>query len=508
MADRILVTTDDLEHAVRINAGLEAAGFDTAMVSSFDDVRQAVRGRGLPPDCIILTGGLHETPAQHLLASAREHAISTLGLVEPTEPDAKDLARDIGLTAWLVKPVDPTDVVTTTRRLIDRRKLQQRTGILGESAPIQEVLVKIEQMAPVTSTVIIEGESGTGKELVAKAIHDLSPRRGKPFIAVNCAAIPDTLLESELFGHEKGAFTGAAERRLGRFELADGGSIFLDEVGDMPPATQVKVLRVLEDRTFFRVGGIQPIKVDVRVITATNRSLKDAVTLGQFRDDLFYRLNVLSIYLPPLRERRSDIPLLVRRFIADFAAQHERQFKGITPEAMEILVDAEWPGNIRQLRNLIESMVVLAPEGEIRASDIPPDIRDRGRSLPMVVPGAAVRDGVGQEVQFILSSLVELKLQIEELRRRVEERPAQRVEMIEVGGGGGTGRLGAPADLLDAEAPEGPVIYRPGMTMADVERAAIEAALKDTRGNRRKAAEVLGIGERTLYRKLKEYQLA
>jgi len=505
MADRILVTTDDLEHAVRINAGLEAAGFDTAMVSSFDDVRQAVRGRGLPPDCIILTGGLHETPAQHLLASAREHAISTLGIVEATEPDPKELARELGLTAWLAKPADPAEVVTTTRRLIERRKLQQRTGILGESAPIQEVLVKIEQMAPVTSTVLIEGGSGTGKELVAKGIHDLSPRRGKPFIAVDCAALPETLLESELFGHEKGSFTGAAERRLGRFELADGGTIFLDEVGEMAPATQVKLLRVLEDRSFFRVGGIQPIKVDVRVIAATNRSLKDAVALGQFRDDLFYRLNVLAIYLPPLRERRSDIPLLVRRFIAEFAAQHERQFRGITPEAMQILVDADWPGNVRQLRNLIESMVVLAPEGEIRAADIPPDIRERGRGLPVRVHTAS-RDVAGQEVQFILRSLVELKLQIEELRRRVEERPAQRVEVIEVGGG--TGRLGASSDPLDVEAPEGPVIYRAGMTMADVERAAIEAALKETRGNRRKAAEVLGIGERTLYRKLKEYQLA
>jgi DNA-binding NtrC family response regulator len=505
MADRILVTTDDLEHAVRINAGLEAAGFDTAMVSSFDDVRQAVRGRGVPPDCIILTGGLHESPARQLLASAQDRAISTLGLVEATEPEPKDLARELGLTAWLAKPVDPNEAVTTTRRLIDRRKLQQRTGILGESAPIQELLVKIEQMAPVTSTVLIEGESGTGKELVAKGIHDLSPRRGKPFIAVNCAALPETLLESELFGHEKGAFTGAAERRLGRFELADGGTILLDEVGETSPSTQVKLLRVLEDRTFFRVGGVQPIKVDVRVIAATNRSLKDGVALGQFRDDLFYRLNVLAIYLPPLRERRSDIPLLVRRFIAEFAAQHERQFNGITPEALQILVDAEWPGNVRQLRNLIESMVVLAPEGEIRAADIPPDIRDRtgggGRGLPVLVPGSRTsRDVAGQEVQFILRSLVELKLQIEELRRRVEDRPvsARRVEMIEV----------APADPLDVEGPEAPVIYRAGMTMADVERAAIEAALKETRGNRRKAADVLGIGERTLYRKLKEYQLA
>jgi DNA-binding NtrC family response regulator len=500
MADRILVTTDDLEHAVRVNAHLEAAGFDTAMVSSFDDVRQAVRGRDLPPDGIILTGGLHETPAQHLLASAREHAISTLGLVEATEPDPQALARELGLTAWLVKPADPLEVVNTTRRLIDRRKLQQRTGILGESAAIQEVLVKIEQMAPVTSTVLIEGESGTGKELVARGIHDLSPRRGKPFIAVNCAALPETLLESELFGHEKGSFTGAAERRLGRFELADGGTIFLDEVGEMPPATQVKLLRVLEDRSFFRVGGVQPINVDVRVIAATNRSLKDAVALGRFRDDLFYRLNVLAIYLPPLRERRSDIPLLVRRFTPEFAKQHDRQFKGITPEALQILVDADWPGNVRQLRNLIESMVVLAPEGEIRAADIPRDIRElgRGRGLPMRLPSTS-RDVAGQEVEFILRSLVELKLQVEELRRRIEDRPAQRVEVIEVGG---------PLDAEPLLEPEGQVVYRAGMTMADVERAAIEAALKETRGNRRKAADVLGIGERTLYRKLKEYALA
>ena len=183
------------------------------------------------------------------------------------------------------------------------------------------MLVKIEQMAPVSSTVLIQGESGTGKELVAKAIHDLSPRRGRPFVAVNCAALPETLLESELFGHEKGAFTGAAERRLGRFELADAGTIFLDEIGEIPPSTQVKLLRVLESRTFFRVGGVQPIKVDVRVVAATNRPLRDAVALGEFRDDLYYRLNVLNIYLPPLRERREDIPLLVRRFIRELAAR-------------------------------------------------------------------------------------------------------------------------------------------------------------------------------------------
>jgi DNA-binding NtrC family response regulator len=497
MADRVLITTDDLEHAVRINARLEAAGFETTLTSSLDDVRHAVQGRDL--DCVVLTGGLHEAPAAQLIALAHDRSVSTLGLVEATEPDATGLARRLGITAWLPKPADPDEVVATVRRLLERRKLQQRTGIIGESPAIQEVLVKIEQMAPVTATVLIEGESGTGKELVARAMHDLSPRRGKPFIAVNCAALPETLLESELFGHEKGSFTGATERRLGRFELADTGTILLDEVGETPPATQVKLLRVLEDRTFFRVGGIQPIKVDVRVIAATNKSLKDAVGLGQFRDDLFYRLNVLHIDLPPLRERRADVPILVRRFIAEFAATHERQFRGITPEALQILVDADWPGNVRQLRNLVESMVVLAPEGEIRATDIPPDIRERGGGLPVRVLGPA-RDAPGRELEFIFRSLVELKMQVEDLRRRLDDRP-QRVEVIEIGDG-------APVIPIEAEpSPEPDVLYRRGMTMADVERATIQAALRETKGNRRKAAEVLGIGERTLYRKLKEYAL-
>jgi DNA-binding NtrC family response regulator len=509
MADRVLITTDDLEAAVRINAAIESAGFSTAMVSSLDDVRSAVRGPNTDhrePDAIILTGGLYESTAQRLLTAAHEHAVSTLGLVEPTDDDPKPIGYALGLTAWLVKPVDPAEVVSTVRRLIDRRRLQQRTGILGESPAIQEVLVKIEQMAPVTSTVLVQGESGTGKELVARGIHDLSPRRGKAFIAVNCAALPETLLESELFGHEKGAFTGAAERRLGRFELANGGTIFLDEVGEMPAATQVKLLRVLEDRSFFRVGGTQPIHVDVRVIAATNRSLKESVGLGGFRDDLFYRLNVLSIYLPPLRERRTDIPMLVRTFIAEFSRVHDRPFKGIAPEAMEILIDADWPGNVRQLRNLIESMVVLAPDAEIRPSDIPADIRERRGTMPMRIGGPAQgREIAGQELEFIFRSLVELKMQIEDMRRRMEERPAERVEVIEVGGS----ERHALIDPLDATpGPEQPVIYKAGMTMADVERAAIDAALRETRGNRRKAAEVLGIGERTLYRKLKDYALS
>ncbi len=502
MSSQILITMDDLETAVRINAALEAGGHSTAMFSSLDDARGAVRREN--PELVILTGAVHETPARQLAALARDSEISTLALLEPTDSERHERVARLGVTEVLAKPVGPDDLVATVRRLIDRRHLQQRTGIIGESAAVQEVLVKIEQMAPVSSTVLVQGESGTGKELVAKAIHDLSPRRGEAFIAVNCAALPETLLESELFGHEKGAFTGAAERRLGRFELADGGTIFLDEIGEIPLSVQVKLLRVLESRSFFRVGGTQPIKVDVRVIAATNRDLKERVGLGEFRDDLYYRLNVLNIYLPPLRERREDIPLLVRRFIRELARQHDRMFRGITPEAMQRLVSAPWPGNVRQLRNLIESMVVLAPGAEIRASDIPPDIFEGpGSLLPMRLPPIAQgRDMPSQELEFILRSLLDLRRQIEDLRRRMDEHP-QRVQVIDLADHSPVVDLLPQTDRED----QNEVIYRPGMTMADVEKAAIEAALRDSRGNRRRAAEVLGIGERTLYRKIKVYRL-
>ena len=240
------------------------------------------------------------------------------------------------------------------------------------------------------------------------------------------------------------------------------------------------------------------------MIAATNRALREAVAIGEFRDDLYYRLNVLNIYLPPLRERREDIPLLVRRFIREFARAHDRTFRGITPEAMQRLVSAPWPGNVRQLRNLIESMVVLAPGAEIRASDIPPDVLEGpGTFLPVRLHGQACRGATsGHELEFILRSLVDLKLQVEELRRRLDDHP-QRVQVIELAD------HATVADVMPESDRDGDqtVIYRPGMTMAEVEKAAIEAALREYRGNRRRAAEVLGIGERTLYRKIKSYHL-
>jgi DNA-binding NtrC family response regulator len=496
----IVLTLADLETAVPLNAALEEAGFTTALVSAVDDARATVRRE--QPDLVILSGAVHEPPAIDLVAYARDLEIYSLALIEPTDSGRGERINRLGATEVATKPVPIVEAVATVRRLVERRRLQQRIGIIGQSSAIHEALVKIEQMAPVSSTVLIQGESGTGKELVAKGLHDLSPRRGRPFVPVTCAALPETLLESELFGHEKGAFTGAAERRLGRFELADSGTIFLDEVGEIPPSTQVKLLRVLESRTFFRVGGTQPIKVDVRVIAATNRSLREAVALGEFREDLYYRLSVLNIQLAPLRERREDIPLLVRRFVREFSKLHDREFRGITTEAMLRLVEAPWPGNVRQLRNLIESMVVLAPGSEIRAADIPADVLEGAHTLLPVLASTGPRGAAPQELEFILRSLMDLRLQVEELRRRLDERPS-RVQVIEIPETAIT-----PLHEVVPEAAPPDVLYRPGMTMADVEKATIAAALKESRGNRRRAAAKLGIGERTLYRKIKEYALA
>lgn len=507
---QIVITLADLETAVPLNAALEAAGFTTAVVSPMDDAPAALRRE--QPDLLILSGSVREKTAENLIRLARDLEIYTLALLEPTDSERGERAGGLAATAVLTKPIKPNEAVATVRTLVERHKLQQSTGISGQSPSIHELLIKLEQMGPVSTTVLVQGESGTGKELVAKALHDLSPRRGKAFIAVNCSALPETLLESELFGHEKGAFTGAAERRLGRFELADQGTIFLDEIGDVPLAVQVKLLRVLESRTFFRVGGTQPIKVDVRVIAATNRALRDLVAVGEFREDLYYRLSVLNLYLPPLRERREDIPILVRRFIREFSRVHDRQFKGIAGGAMQRLIEAPWPGNVRQLRNLIESMVVLAPGTEIRAADIPQDVLEGPTLLPVLAAGRLGGQSSGSstvgapELEFIFRGLMDLRLQVEELRRRLEDRVPRSagVQVIEVPEAGLT-----PIEIDPNEPkPSPPVLYTSGMTMADVERATITAALRECQGNRRKAAAMLGIGERTLYRKIKEYKIA
>ena len=380
MSDSILLTMDDLETTVRANAVLEADGATTTLVSAMDDVVAAVTRAD--PEVIVLTGGLHERPTRDLVGLARDRSISTLGLLEETEPDPRGLASQLGLTGWLMKPVDARHVASTAQQLAQRRRLQRRTGIMGESPAIQELLVRIEQMAPVSSTVLIQGESGTGKELAAHALHELSPRRDKPFITVNCSALPETLLESELFGHEKGAFTGAAERRLGRFELASGGTLFLDEVGEMTLSVQVKLLRAVEGSTFFRVGGTESIHTDVRVVTATNRNLKEAVAEGDFREDLFFRLNVVPIHVPTLKERKGDVPVLLEHFTALFCDKYDQAHKKIDAESMRRLEAYDWPGNIREMKNNTERAVLFAGDAKTLTMDhfFPPVLKESGIS--------------------------------------------------------------------------------------------------------------------------------
>ena len=505
---RVLITLTDVEPAVRLNALLERTpDVETIVVSPMDDLPGTVRRR--KPDVIVFSGALLDAQTVAIVRDQLWLGTAMIGLADIGDVRMEERLRLIGFSEVLTKPVSADEVAHLVRRRLDRQRLARDTGLWGESDAVREVLVQVEQMAPVTSTVLVEGESGTGKELVARAVHLLSPRRNKPFIAVNVGALPETLLESELFGHEKGAFTGAAERRIGRFELAHGGTIFLDEIGEIPQSTQVKLLRVLEERQGTRVGGTQAIPVDVRVVAATNRALKDHVANGEFRADLYYRLNVLRIYLPPLRERRSDIGLLVRRFVHEFATMHEREFHGISGEAMDALVNYNWPGNVRELRNLMESMVVLAHGREIGLGDIPPGIREGGadRLLPIPV-GALLREGAkadGRELEFIVRSLLELKMQVEELRRRVDEDRGVLHQLNTT-----DPRLLPNLGAVGIEPPgisrlSNSVLINPGMTMAEIERLAIEAALRETRGNRRKAAETLDIGERTMYRKLKEY---
>ncbi len=518
----VAILMNDVEPAVRLNAALEALGMATVTISPMDDVRGDLRRAR--PTVLVLTGALLDAATVALVRQLLWDNVAVIGFTDVSDPLLLERLRDIGYAETWPKPVPIDDVVDSIRRRLERLRLASDTGLVGESAAIREVLVKVEQIAPVTSTVLIEGESGTGKELVARAVHRLSPRRGKPFIAVNVGALPETLLESELFGHEKGAFTGAAERRLGRFELADAGTLFLDEIGEIPSATQVKLLRVLEEREVTRVGGGQSIPIDVRVVAATNRPLREHVEEGGFRADLFYRLNVLSVYLPPLRERREDIPLLVRTFVTEFSALHDREFPGISGEALEMLVEYPWPGNVRELRNLVESMVVLAHGRVIGADDIPRAIRERGGRRLLPVPVGPLVQGSeraqGRELEFIVRSLVELKLQVEELRRRIdlEQRPvapagwvgdarppAPMAGLTEIMPGNGYG-LVRGIEPRDETPPATVITLGPGMTMAEIERVAIQAALRDTGGNRRKAADVLGIGERTLYRKLREYE--
>ena len=358
---------DSAEHAFPI---LDTANVDLVLsdirMSGMDGLAllQRIMARSNPPIVIILTAyGNVETAVDAMKRGAYDF------LMKPVNLDHLDML--------LKRALRSREVESENRNL--REQLDNRFGlenIIGQSDAMKEVFDIVKQAAPSQATVLLQGESGTGKELVAQAIHRLSPRASGPFVAVHCAALSPTLLESELFGHEKGAFTGATERRRGRFEMADGGTLFLDEISEVPTSIQVKLLRVLEERKFERVGGHETIEVDIRLIAATNADLRKRVEEGAFRNDLFFRLDVVAITLPPLRVRKDDLPLLCSHFLKDFSARNNRVVEEISPEAMAILSAYAWPGNVRELRNVIERMVVLSHGTRLTVRDVPPTLRN------------------------------------------------------------------------------------------------------------------------------------
>jgi DNA-binding NtrC family response regulator len=538
---RVFIQTENIEIAVPVREAVLADGHDVEMVDSVEQMEVALR----PDDedtALVLTAPAESRSARQLVALfnvyiPRPPVIAFAETVGAAHGRAGQLWQ--GPDECLGLPPDDTETLVVLEEQLSRYRLQRETGIVGRTETIREVLGRIELIAPVNSTVLITGESGTGKELVARALHGLSPRRTRSFIALNMGAIPETLLESELFGHEKGAFTGATSRRKGMFELADGGTLLLDEIAEMPWSLQTRLLRVLETKRFMRVGGDVEIAVDVRVIAATNRDLRAAVERGEFRRDLYHRLNVLNVEMPPLRRRKPDIPILVRKFVKEISATHNREFKGLAPDAMDILLEYDWPGNVRELRNLVESMVVLAPGDVIRAEDIPAEIRyGSGRAsltLPamrgvvgsetggaMVPAGSAHLDAVQPKLEFIFRTLVDMKIDLEDLRGEFDRYrlrggaseagdgvlPSMREPIVidavaDAGDADGAGQTDGPV----TEPAEGVLLFDPDMTMADLEREAIRHTLNAVGGNRRKAAERLQIGERTLYRKLREYEI-
>jgi two-component system response regulator HydG len=451
---RVLVVDDDEPHATAVAESLERVGYDCVVATSGSE------GLGLIEEQvfdIIITDLIMEgVGGLEVLAKAKRELPEAEVVILTGHSTIKTAvtAMQAGASTYLTKPLDINELRTVADKASQAQRLHRSNielqkqlnekfgfeGVIGNSMAMHAVVAKLRQIAPTSASVLITGESGTGKELAAKALHINSPRKNKPFVPLNCAELAENLLESELFGHVKGAFTGADRDRIGRFQFANGGTLFLDEIGDMPTPLQIKLLRVLETGEIVRVGTNEPTKVNVRVISATNRDLTDAIAEGKFRQDLYHRLKVVSIKLPALRERRDDIPLLIEHFLKEFTSSHGKSVTAISPGVRKALMAYSWPGNVRELKNTIESMVVMDADGVL-------DLDDLTEDLQSATTGAKSGEHAGAD------SLV-------------------------------------------------------GKSIEEIEKHYIAETLELTSGNREEAARLLGIGERTLYRKLKEYAIS
>jgi DNA-binding NtrC family response regulator len=417
--ERVLIVEDDASTRLGLTELVRTWGFTTDAAADGQEALDRVTA--FRPSIIISDLVMPRMGGLELLRSLQDDGgeytvvlLTAQGTVESAVEAIKHGAYD-----YLTKPLEPQRLKILLEKIVERQETRREVKVLrrqlreqgsfgsmiGVSPQMRKVYQIVEQAAPTSASVLIWGESGTGKELVAKTIHQLSPRAQQPFVAINCAAIPETLLESEIFGHEKGAFTGAADRREGCFELADRGTLFLDEIGEMTPATQVKLLRVLQERTFRRLGGRNEQTVDVRVIAATNATPIEAVKNGKLREDLFYRLNVFAIELPPLRQRKEDLPLLIQSFITEFNGRNNKHVTAVEPAAMRVLEQYSWPGNVRELRNVVERAVILSSGEFIEVKHLPPLVTgapDVARPTVALTPGITVEEA---ENQLILLTL-------------------------------------------------------------------------------------------------------
>ncbi len=458
--ERIWVIDDDRSIRWVLEKALHQANMDVTTFESASGMRELLAAS--PPDAVVTDVRMPGTDGLQLLDYINSHFpnLPVIVMTAHSDLDSAVAAYEGGAFEYMPKPFDVDDAVDLVRRAVKQHQRKQKSNgeggltetpeIIGEAPAMQEVFRAIGRLSKSNITVLINGESGTGKELVAHALHRHSPRADKPFIALNTAAIPRELLESELFGHEKGAFTGAQTTRRGRFEQANGGTLFLDEIGDMPAELQTRLLRVLADGEFYRVGGHTPIKVDVRIIAATHQNLEQRVQKGQFREDLFHRLNVIRVHIPALRERREDIPLLLKLFLHQAAQELNVEIKNPRPDVEAYLCRLDWPGNVRQLENTCRWLTVMASGHEIHMEDLPPELKPENTQI---------QNAVNWE---------------NALMRWADQRLAQ----------GETG-------LLDTATPT-------------FERIMIETALKHTGGRRQDAAKLLGWGRNTLTRKIKE----
>src|SRR5512138_1960063 len=446
--ERILVVDDEPNARAALRTILVDEGYEIAEAG---DGEEAIRILpGFAPSVVLADVRMPRMDGITLLRRAREAGSDAVFVMMTAfaSVEAAVEAMRAGAENYLVKPLDVNAVLVILDKALEKLRLQRDTAnlrervreryrfhnIVGDAPELQAVYEVVTR-----ATVLILGESGTGKELIAQALHEESPRADRPFIKVNCAALSETLLESELFGHEKGAFTGAIGRKEGRFELADGGTLFLDEIGDISPALQIKLLRVLQQREFERVGGTQTLKVDVRLVAATNRDLLAEVKAGKFREDLYYRLNVVAVTLPPLRQRKGDIPALVSHFIDKYAKAYGKEIRGLAPGTLNALLAHDWPGNVRELENVVERAVVLCKATELGADDLPTTLRGprpRERAAGALIPGATLyeieREAILRTLEMVGGSTSRaaeiLGISVRKIQYRLKEYAAQNGE--------------------------------------------------------------------------------